>query len=145
MVLDEGLLIIVLASNVVVLYDGHGYNLILNIFFSSLYLTIISFGLHWHWFESFLSIHCRQPQYFLLLHSIGTMGNLTCKISFSWICRGDLSSSNEIACYNEILFNNNNVILGFSYLPNGPRYITQHSRVMYRGENWRCFPYTTSI
>ena len=30
--------------------------------------------------------------------------------------RGDESSSNEIACYNEILFNNNDVILGLSYL-----------------------------
>jgi len=30
--------------------------------------------------------------------------------------RGDQSSSNEIACYNKILFNLNDVILGFSYL-----------------------------
>jgi len=33
---------------------------------------------------------------------------------YAW-CNGDQSSSNEIACYNKILFNLNNVIQGFSY------------------------------
>jgi len=31
------------------------------------------------------SFHCEQPQYFLPLHSIHTVGNLTGKILFSWI------------------------------------------------------------
>jgi len=61
--------------------------------------------------------HRPQPQYSLPLHSVRTVGNLTDKISFhecAW-GRGNQSSSNEIACYNKILFNFNDIILVFSY------------------------------
>ena len=34
----------------------------------------------------FKPLHRRHPQYFIPLHSIHTVGNLTSKISFSWIC-----------------------------------------------------------
>jgi len=37
--------------------------------------------------------------------------------------RGDQSSSNEIACCNKILFNLNDVILGFSYLKKKPMHM----------------------
>jgi len=45
----------------------------------------------------------RQQQYFLPLHFIRSVGNLTDKISFSWICtrQGRPISSNEIACHND--------------------------------------------